>query len=146
MSEINIYALLIILVVHYVADFICQSHRMSINKSKDNKVLTDHVFMYAMCWLGIGLLTCPLFSYTSPGPLFLFCIITFCCHWVQDYWTSRWTSRLYKEVEFWNSRFRSEGQYALQQKGKYSHKFFLVIGLDQLLHYVQLVLIYQLLK
>jgi len=46
--------------------------------------------------------------------------ITFITHWVTDYFTSKWTSRLWEE--------------------KQVHNFFVVIGLDQLIHATSLLI------
>ena len=56
----------------------------------------------------------------------LFVLITFICHTITDYFTSRLNSKLW-------------------QKGEV-HYFFVAIGGDQILHYIQLFLTYQLLK
>jgi hypothetical protein len=53
----------------------------------------------------------------------VFTSITFICHFITDYLTSRWTSKLYKDSKFYG--FPS---------------FFSVIGFDQWLHFAQLIL------
>mgnify|MGYP003453949244 CR=1 FL=1 len=50
--------------------------------------------------------------------------ITFVFHWITDYLTSRWTTKLYKKKDWYG--------------------FFTVIGLDQFLHAAQLVITYTL--
>ena len=52
--------------------------------------------------------------------------ITFVCHTITDYFTSRLNSKLWAKGDV--------------------HNFFVSVGFDQVLHYVQLFLTYQLLK
>lgn len=94
-----------ILATHFVADFVLQSDWMALNKSKRNSILALHVGIYSTCFLWLG----PLYA----G-------LNLVAHFVTDWMTSRWTSRLYKA-------------------GK-RHWFFVVIGLDQVAHYVVLFL------
>lgn len=113
----NIFIVFLILTVHYIADFILQSDKMAINKSSNNWHLFKHVFIYSWAWFLVMV-------FVLPGSLAIpFCLITFVAHFITDYFTSRLSSKLYKE-------------------GK-RHSFFLVIGIDQLLHYFQLFLTYQ---
>jgi hypothetical protein len=57
---------------------------------------------------------------------FYFWLITFVCHTITDYFTSRLNSRLWAKGDV--------------------HNFFVSIGFDQVLHYVQLFTTYYLLK
>ena len=120
-----------ILFIHWVADFVLQTHWQATNKSKNNRALTAHVGTYTLTWfVAFGLIVVIPHNYfgidTVPGAtpanlkVLLFFPITFVAHWITDYFTSRWTSKLYA-------------------KGDY-HNFFVVIGFDQLLHYAQLFL------
>ncbi len=100
-----IWLVLAIIVTHFIGDFFLQSDWMATNKSKRNSVLAIHVGIYSTCFLWLG-----------PVYAGLNCVAHFLTDWV----TSRWTSRLYKA-------------------GK-SHWFFVVIGLDQVVHYTALLL------
>jgi peptidoglycan biosynthesis protein MviN/MurJ (putative lipid II flippase) len=102
--------ILILVWLHFIADFILQSDKMAINKSSDNKWLALHVIIY----------TLPLFWFG-----FWFALINGTLHYVTDYFTSRWTSRLWAEEK--------------------RHWFFVVIGLDQALHLTALFVTYSLL-
>lgn len=124
-----------IIIVHYIADFIFQTDEMAINKSKSNLYLFRHVFIYTLVWLTGTILFCipqmnnfttELWSIYVLKFVIIFPLITFICHFITDYYTSRWSSYLY-------------------QKGE-RHNFFLVIGFDQILHYLQLFITYNLLK
>ena len=69
---------------------------------------------------------CVVFPFTaihvsSLGICLSFAVI-FITHWLTDYFTSRLTSKLYKEERY--------------------HDFFVMIGFDQVLHYTQLLLIF----
>ena len=104
---INIWVLVALFWVHWFADFIVQTNWMAKGKSSSNFALTLHVMSYAMFLIPFGL---------------LFSVVNFFAHWVTDYYTSRWTTRLWKAEK--------------------RHRFFIVIGLDQALHLTVLVLSY----
>lgn len=120
---ISIWVVLIILLVHWVADFVCQTDYQAKNKSVSNKTLTEHVISYTSIWLsvlmGFGI------TLNLPFRLMWAIPITFVCHWITDYFTSRLNTSLYKTNRI--------------------HEFFVSIGFDQVLHYVQLLLTYLLL-
>lgn len=111
---ISLELVILILFIHWVADFVCQTHWQATNKSKNDLALVCHVASYTAVWT-IPILI--LFHFAAvPALHFLF--ITFFAHFWTDYFTSRWTSKLYAKGDF--------------------HNFFVVIGFDQILHYVQL--------
>lgn len=120
----NLIEIFTILIIHWFADFVCQTDEQAKNKSKDSKFLTQHVKSYTLIW------TVCLFIYSiilSPSTIvLLFIPVTFICHWITDYCTSRVNSKLWA-------------------KGNV-HTFFVSIGFDQLLHYIQLFTTYYLLK
>lgn len=119
-TMISYLDLAIIAIVHWIADFVLQTHWQATNKSKDTEALISHTITYSAVWFIVAPFIVPLHI------AIFFVVITFIVHTVTDYFTSRWTSRLYA-------------------KGDY-HNFFVVIGFDQLLHYTQLLLTYYLLK
>lgn len=115
-----IIQIVLIFLTHWVSDFLCQTHEMSLKKSKSILWLSYHVIIYTLVttvsWslffnnLMLDMLT------TIP----LVFLITFTSHWITDFFTSRWTSMLW---------------------GKQSiHNFFVVIGFDQLIHATTLLL------
>jgi hypothetical protein len=114
------YQILIILFIHWVADFVLQTKEMGMNKSKSDYWLISHVFVYSMVWFFIGM-----FFFKIPQVI-LFVVTTFILHFITDYLTSRWTSKLYKQRKYYGFP-----------------AFFSVIGLDQFLHYTQLILCYE---
>jgi hypothetical protein len=111
------YQIILIIFVHWIGDFLFQTFKMAMNKSKDNHQLFNHVLVYSCVWLFIGL-----FFY-SVTQVLVFFVITFIFHFALDYGTSRWTSSLHKKEKFYGFP-----------------AFFSVIGLDQFLHYAQLIL------
>lgn len=121
-----------ILLIHWLADFVLQTHEQAVGKSSKMGCLLGHTFTYSVVWLLFGFMyiicTIPLGT-TSTQPIYnvlSFTAITFMCHTVQDYFTSRWVKRYFDKKNF--------------------HNGFVVIGLDQILHYSQLILTYMLLN
>lgn len=112
-----------IIFIHWFADFVMQREWEATNKSKNNLALTSHVLTYAAIWMYASLA----YSLYTGNFLFLalFAQITFVCHWVTDYFTSRLNTKLLAKGD--------------------THNFFVSIGFDQVLHYVQLFLTFYLL-
>ena len=124
----------IIIVIHFIADFICQDEKWAIGKSKSWSCLLSHTFTYSCIWLFPIVFLFPrdwtAFNYVVNS--FLFVIITFIAHTITDYFTSRVTSKLYAKGKFGSS---------IPNLG-----FFSMIGFDQVLHYAQLFLTFHLLS
>lgn len=107
MLMISIIDVILILLIHFVADFLCQTRKMATNKSKSIPWLTFHVFVYTIVttigWeylLNLKFIVVPTVI-----------IITFITHWVTDFFTSKLTTYFYKKERYF--------------------EFFGVIGLDQ---------------
>lgn len=118
---------ILLLSTHWVMDFIMQAQEDALNKSHSNKHLFNHVNEYS---LGIFLMVFfYLLTVTEGVSLGLvkyslgFWGITFICHFVTDYYTSKESAR----------RYKLKRMYGI--KG-----FWAVIGFDQLLHTLQLLL------
>lgn len=106
------------LIIHFLADFALQTKDQAEKKSISIAWLSHHVSVYSLIWLLVIL----------PFGLVLACkfaFITFICHFVTDYCTSRLGK------PFWEA-----GDY---------HTGFVVVGFDQILHYIQLYYTYTLL-
>lgn len=101
-------AFLFLLVVHWFADFCLQTNWQAQNKSKDNEALTHHVLVYTCCLLIASLIILPLRS------AIVFMAVNGALHFATDWCTSRWSA------EMWRKNDR--------------HNFFVVVGLDQLIH------------
>ena len=118
---INSWIILWILFLHWIADFVCQTDKMALGKSKNWNDLLNHTFTYTII-MAIGIF--PVFATIStPICWFLFLSNTFLIHTVQDYITSRENCKLLE-------RYTSK------------HNFFVLVGFDQFLHFAQLLLTY----
>lgn len=123
------YNIIALLFIHWVADFVCQTDWMAQNKSKEWKPLLTHTLLYSFVTMALLFIwfhiQYGLFN-NYLGLLFLcfkFSIITLWFHTVTDYFTSRLNSKLWNE--------------------KKVHWFFVSVGFDQFLHYLQLLLTYK---
>lgn len=114
--------LLILFTIHWIADFVLQPEDLAKNKSKSITALAIHVYLYT----GIMFMPAIIILGVINGAIFL--LITFIAHFITDYFTSKWTSKLYKQQKYYGFP-----------------AFFSVIGLDQLLHQAQIILCYYLL-
>ena len=104
------YQIITVILMHFVFDFIFQSHWMASNKSKSNKALGAHVTVYS-----IGLIIIAMNYNLSLYNSFLWVSFNTVAHFITDYFTSRASSK----------RF-----------GNNWHDFFCVVGADQVIHYL----------
>lgn len=139
---------LALLWMHFIGDFLLQTDWMATNKSKSWGALAAHCFVYAF---SVSAVAATLLG--VPGGWFL--VITFVTHFITDAVTSRITSRLWFIGLYPRPNedlYRDEGElyyggfthYARMQGNR--HWFFVVIGIDQLIHYVTLAWTYKLLS
>ncbi len=112
-----------IILIHWFADFVLQTDKQAKGKSKEWYWLLSHTFIYSLFWLPFILIGAWKLNYSLT--MLLFVPITLICHTITDYFTSRLNNKL------WN-------------KGDV-HNFFVSVGFDQVLHYIQLFGTYQLL-
>ena len=130
---ISLYSVLIIVLCHWVFDFIFQAEEWATNKSKRLGSLLNHTITYSGLWV-IPMLF--LFGFHNPhqevvnlvNSVMVFVFITFICHTITDYFTSRWVSKKFERKEY-GSPIPNTGA-------------FTVIGFDQVLHYFQLFITY----
>lgn len=120
----NLVEILMIVVVHWIADFVFQTNEQGRDKGKNNWLLLQHVCYYMLVWVVVITLII-LFSHGRNLLLCFFPFITFWLHLATDYFTSRLNRKLYNPDN--------------------QHNYFVAIGFDQLLHYVQLFTTYWLL-
>ena len=114
----------LLLLTHFIGDFLLQSDWMALNKSKRLDALFVHATTYAVCFLWVG----PTFA-----------LITLVTHMATDAITSRITSRLW----FFDSKpevtdIHGVKWMPVRLNGK-RHWFFVMIGFDQLIHAVTLI-------
>lgn len=127
-TQVNIWIVLSILFIHWISDFVMQTDRQAQGKSKNWGDLLDHTFNYSLIWLFFGCSYHMVLHFgeprTLPSQALIFAGVTFMCHTITDYFTSRLNSKLWA--------------------AKKVHNFFVSIGFDQWLHYLQLLITFQL--
>lgn len=129
-----------LLVAHFVGDFLLQSDWMATNKSKSWIALGWHTWVYATTILAVTLLSMPI---ELAGPFWTITLVT---HFITDAITSRITSKLW----FFRRRYYNEEMpYDASDDWYYiegrRHWFFVMIGFDQLIHYITLIYTWRLL-
>jgi hypothetical protein len=123
--------IIVLFLVHYVADFIFQTRKVADNKGKNVLYLLLHGFHYTLVWLGIlsliGLvgviIGTPLLSGSVTWcSVICFSLLNGLLHTITDFITSKFTSRFYARKNF--------------------SAFFNVIGFDQFVHATTIILTY----
>lgn len=109
--------LILVFTIHFIADFLCQTRTMATNKSKSLYWLTIHVLCYTtvttLCWIYFNI---------DLKVILSIWLVTFSTHWLTDFTTSKFTTYFYLK----NNMFG----------------FFSIIGLDQLIHAITLLITY----
>lgn len=117
---------ILVLIFHYLANFVFQDKNMSTRRKTNYLNLTLHVLTYSFFWfLALYLAT---FGENLKEALY-FSIITFIFHWLTDYLTGIFNKRLLKEAKI------SSNYYG----------FYLGTNLTNLLHNIQLLITLKLL-
>lgn len=112
---------ILIVVIHWIADFIFQAEKWSLGKSKSWIPLLKHTIVYSSFWLiPVWVMTENLIN------SLLFVGVTFIAHTITDYFTSRIVSKKFAN-NYYGSPIPNFGA-------------FTTIGFDQVLHYLQLIL------
>ena len=119
----NTFTFIYILVIHYIADFVLQTHEEAMGKSVSNKWLLQHTSKYSGVWFSAAMLFIVVNSLITGYAcdikyVMYFWLITFVSHTITDYFTSRWAKKYFSVQDY--------------------HNGFLVVGFDQILHYLQL--------
>lgn len=127
----------ILIVIHYIADFMSQTEEMAINKHKSIRFLLQHTLLYTLIFYITFALWCAYqnhIGHLTPkdigwdGRIFLFFPITFVCHTIIDYVSSKITHKKFEKKEYYTG---------IPNFGAFS-----IIGLDQVFHYGTLFLTY----
>ena len=82
---ISLNDFLLIVWMHFIADFFLQSTKMGMNKYKDTKILIQHCFIYSLPFLAFGV---------------EFAFLAGLLHFPVDFVTSRITHKLYDKNEY----------------------------------------------
>ena len=110
---VNERIFILMLIIHFLADFCLQTNEQAVMKGISNKFLFYHVGAYSLMWL-IASYAIFLNIYAAV----IFSIVTFICHFITDYFTSRIGKPFWEKKDF--------------------HNGFVVVGFDQILHYLQM--------
>lgn len=104
--------------MHFIGDFICQTDEMVKGKSTNLNHLTNHIFVYGevlTVMITLLLVVVSLMGYWVPWYKVIgYILINMFLHWVTDYFTSKMTAKLWTE--------------------KRVRDFFIIIGVEQLIH------------
>ncbi len=143
---LELYQVLGLIVIHWIADFIFQAERWAVGKSKNIISLLSHTVMYTIMFMILLFSLELIFTEVQPFTLLSefpfisitdnefiikiihFGSITFVLHTITDYITSKVVSRMFEKKKYYTS---------IPSFGAFS-----IIGFDQVLHYVQLFLTY----
>lgn len=115
-----------VLLNHGFADFLLQNHNMATQKSKSIYWLTIHVLVYTAGMIPLAILVLIISGKPLYGIIWL--LGNGAAHWMTDYYTSKWTSKLYDDQQFY-----SPNKYL---KFVNFPSFFSVIEMDQCIHYI----------
>jgi len=119
----EVKVVLALLFLHWVADFLLQTDWQAKNKSKNNNALLRHTAIYSLVFT----IAATIYGIYTVNDFFglSFGFITFVCHTITDYITSRINTYLYAKGDV--------------------HNFFVSVGFDQFLHFAQLLITFKLL-
>lgn len=112
---------ILIVMIHFLADFGLQTHEQAIGKGTDERQLKWHVMVYSAIWFPMSY--CLLENAVLST---IFAVITFICHYVTDYFSSRIGKPYWERKDF--------------------HNGFVIVGADQVLHILQLFSLYKILS
>ena len=137
---------LALLIAHFLGDFVLQSNWMALNKSKRWDALALHVSFYTVALAGALLLFDLFAGLRTPG-VFVFLSVNTAVHFATDAVTSRVTSRLWfvKGIRVKNAMWSlpmvqaaGHAAYEVDYDMSKRHWFFVMLGADQLIHYMTL--------
>ena len=127
---------LILLTIHFVADFVLQTDWQAKNKSTNWEALSRHVGVYTLAFAPFA------FYWFEPSVAWKFLTATFWLHFLTDAITSRINSRLWplvREDGIWTQAEHTVPKHGRTLVNPFSfqgtpHWFFVGIGADQLSH------------
>ena len=119
MSLLTIYFLFI----HFFSDFVLQTNHMATKKSTSNYYLGMHVTVYSITTILAWWLMFLIVGIHVTFLMYMFAGLSiFVMHFITDYISSRITGKYYKAQK--------------------NHEFFVTIGFDQWLHYIQIFIVF----
>ena len=138
MGTLNLIEIFFIIIIHFISDFVFQDEKWALGKSKNWSDLLKHTITYTFVFYCLGF-AAPYWINgrshiglpTNNIQLLWFFPITFVCHTITDYFTSRIVSKRFAKG-YYGSAIPNFGA-------------FTIIGIDQVLHYFQLFITYYLL-
>lgn len=109
-----------IFILHFFGDFVFQTDRMAVNKSSSMSTLTQHVLVYTFTLIFMAFWMLPFITVPSvlPAKCVLWAAINGIIHFGVDLITSRAAKLEWERGD--------------------KHMFFVIIGLDQLVHLITL--------
>ena len=109
---------ILILIVHFLADFALQTHEQATKKSTEMKWLLYHISTYTFVWSIVFFILPIREGVNNFFGWWIFTLLIFLTHFLTDFITSR------IGTPFW--------------KNNDPHNGFVVVGADQVVHYVTL--------
>lgn len=129
----ELFDISIIFCLHFVGDFLLQSRSMGRNKGKSILWLFAHVFVYTT-FLFWGWSSFIGFSEYSFYVMFGVYHLIFITHFLTDLITSKISGYAYIKC--------TDNNLSKKLKYRWEYMFWSIIGLDQLIHIISLILIY----
>lgn len=117
----NIQAFILILIIHFLADFALQTHEQATKKGESNKWLFYHVGTYTLIW-SVVYMTLPIQSEYPLLHWLTFSLFIGIPHFLVDWVTSRVGKPFWKSGDL--------------------HNGFVVVGADQVIHYLCLIAVF----
>lgn len=119
MTTIQVFIL--ILVIHFLADFGLQTHDQATKKGESDKWLSYHVGVYTLIWSLVFLFLPVNPEVNNFYGWSVFVVYIFVTHFIVDWCTARIGKPFWKNNDY--------------------HNGFVVVGIDQVLHYLSLIFI-----
>lgn len=131
---ITITEVLLILIIHYISDFIFQDEKWAVNKWKSFNDLISHTSVYSAVNFVLMIPVIFIYRFTIDLDLMmvniiLFSFVSFIFHTITDFVMSKIVHNRFENKHLGSS---------IPNTGAFS-----MIGLDQVLHYIQLFIIYK---
>jgi len=109
----NLLEIFSLFTIHYIGDFLLQTDEDARGKSTSWKHLLNHTFTYTSTWfiafilIMFGMCYYELYTHTTfmlpfDRRIYWFIPITFVCHTITDYFTSRWVKKSFDKQDYHN--------------------------------------------